>query len=298
MAYHDDLKRSLIAWLGKDKVVFMPGWDKKQRGIDWPSNRNRPVALVCHHTAGAATSSTNPDHPGNQRGANKGQITYVAEHFSAPASNFTLDRDGTVYVNSAYPCWHCGEGSFRGVKPFNTLGVPDDRGHDFMLGVEVVDRGSGKTFTSAVKWSLGRLANACQDASGWIGVKKRLPNHRTWAPDRKPDTRYSLASLRLWAFNAAASRPVLTARRLLSSTHTTSAPAYASLLAASLSGVATSGTYALAMRLKTLGFFTGSPRIGRQAYPRKAVQAWQKSKGYKATGLYGPKGHRMIFTGK
>lgn len=215
MAYHEVLKRQLIVWLGTDNVVFMPGWTDRQRGITWASNSFRPVALVCHHTAGASTSSTDPNHPGNKRGANKGQITYIDTAFSAPASNFTLDRDGTVYVNSAYPCFHCGEGSFRGVKPYSSLGVPDDRGHDYMLGVEIVDKGSGRTFTKAQKWALGRLANACQDASGWRGVWKRLPNHRTWAPDRKVDTRYELSDLRRWALTAAAARPGLTAKRLI-----------------------------------------------------------------------------------
>lgn len=206
MTYHADLQAALIKWLGKDKVVFLPGWDKKYRGIGWYGKHQKPVAMVCHHTAGANTDSTNPDHPGNQRGANQGVITYVAKKFSAPASNFVLDRDGTVYVTTAYPCWHCGEGSFKGVPPYSSLGVADDRGHDFMLGVEVVDKGIGKTFTSAQKWSLGNLANACKEASGWRGLWKRLPNHTTWAGRRKVDTRYSLSSLRLWAARAAAKR--------------------------------------------------------------------------------------------
>lgn len=206
MTYHADLQAALIKWLGKDKVVFLPGWEKKYRGLAWQGKYGKPVALMCHHTAGAATSSTSSKHPGNQKGANAGQVKYVNSHFTSPASNFTLDRDGTVYVNTAYPCWHSGDGTFKAVKPFDSLNVPDNRFADVGLGVEVIDKGQGKTFTAAQKWALGQLANACKDASGWAGLWKRLPNHRTWAPTRKVDTRYEVATLRLWAARAAARR--------------------------------------------------------------------------------------------
>lgn len=206
MTYHDDMKAALIKWLGKDKVVFLPGWDRKYRGIGWYGKNQKPVAMVVHHTAGAATDSTVSGAKGNRKGDNAGVIAYVSKKFSAPASNFILDRDGTVYVASVYPCWHCGEGSFKGVIPYNSLGVVDDRGHDFMLGVECVSKGVRPDFTSEMKWSLGNLANACKEASGWKGMWKRLPNHKTWAPTRKVDTRYTLASLRLWAARAAAKR--------------------------------------------------------------------------------------------
>ena len=202
MTYHADLKRELIRWLGKDKVHFLPGWDK-QRRVPWAGKGRKPVALLCHHTAGAATDSTDPKHKGNQHGANDGQWKYVQSHYKVPAANFTLDRDGCLYVHSAYPVWHAGQGSFAGVPPYDTLGIPKDMGNDWMLGVEVVSKGLKKDFTSAQKWALGRLANAAKDASGWAGFKKRLPNHRTWT-SRKIDTRYTLSTLRTWAGNAAA----------------------------------------------------------------------------------------------
>lgn len=206
MAYHDDFKAALIKWLGPEKVVFLPGWDKKYRGLGWQGKNGKPVALMNHHTAAAATDSTNPAHPGNQKGANKGVIDYVNHHFTSPASNCTLDRDGIVYVNTAYPCWHSGEGSFRGVIPFDSLGVPDDRFADVGLGVEIVSKGLKKDFTKAQKDSAGALANACKEASDWKGIWKRLPNHSTWAPTRKIDTRYSLSELRTWSFTAALKR--------------------------------------------------------------------------------------------
>lgn len=196
MAWAKVLEVALRQRLG-DKVVFLDGWDKVRRK-PWP-RKGVPVALMVHHTAGAATDSTNPNHPGNKKGANAGVISFVQNHYQVPAANFTLDRDGTVYVHSAWPVWHAGRGSFKGVKPFNALGISDNLGNDYMLGVEVVSKGLKRDFTKAQKVSLGKLANACKDAAGWKGFYRRLPNHRTWAPNRKIDSRYSLLALRRWA---------------------------------------------------------------------------------------------------
>lgn len=195
MKYARALQKQLIEHLGS-KAVFMPEWDKQRRGPWKPDGV--PVALMCHHTAAAATDSTNPKHPGNQKHANAGVVNFVQSHYEVPAANFTLDRDGSVYVHSAYPVWHAGKGSFKGVRPFDSLSIPDDMGNDYMLGVEVVSKGLKKDFTKAQKESLGRLSNACKDASGWQGFWKRLPNHRTYT-SRKIDTRYTLTALRSWA---------------------------------------------------------------------------------------------------
>lgn len=197
MTFADRLDTALTKRLGT-KVVFIPGWERKRRGISW-RRKGKPVALMVHHTAGAATQSTNPKNPGNQKGANAGIINFVQNHYRVPAANFTLDRDGTVYVHSAWPVWHAGRGSFKGVKRFARLNLPDDQANDFCLGVEVVSKGLKRDFTKAQKVSLGKLANACKDAAGWKGFYMRLPNHRTWAPRRKVDSRYTLKALRRWA---------------------------------------------------------------------------------------------------
>jgi len=195
--FADHLDTALTERLG-DKVVFIPGWERKRRAISW-RRKGKPVALMVHHTAGAATTSRNPNNPGNQKGANAGIINFVQNHYEVPAANFTLDRDATVYVHSAWPVWHAGRGSFKGVKRFARLNIPDDQANDFCVGVEVVSKGLKRDFTQAQKVSLGKLANACKDAAGWQGFYMRLPNHRTWAPRRKVDSRYSLKALRRWA---------------------------------------------------------------------------------------------------
>lgn len=180
------------------KVYYFDKWDDKLRGISWKRKGN-PVALMIHHTAGSATSSRLASAPGNQKGANKGVINYVQSKFRVPAANFSLDRDGSVYVHCAYPVYHSGRGSFKGVDRFARLNIPDDRAADYLAGVEVVSKGLKKDFTQAQKESLGALANAMKEAAGWKGMWMRLPNHKTWAPKRKIDSKYKLSTLRKWA---------------------------------------------------------------------------------------------------
>lgn len=197
MAYHDQLKAALLDQLGRGWVEFMPRWDVRRR-VSWQGKDNVPSALLLHHTAGAATTSTSPSAPGNQRDANAGVIKFVQTHYEVPAASFTLDRDGTVYVHSAYPIWHAGMGSFKGKSPWSALGIPNDMGNDHMLGVEIVSKGLAKDFTEAQKDSLVFLLRACRDASGWanIGLLRR-PQHRDWT-SRKVDLKYSNADVAGW----------------------------------------------------------------------------------------------------
>jgi hypothetical protein len=181
-----------------NRAHFMKNWDSDWMGPWQGQAGKKPVALVLHHTAGAATNSTNPANPGNKHGANDGQINYVAHHFSAPASNFTLDRDGCVYIAAAYPCWHSGLGDFK-VAPWKQLGVPKDRGNQWMLGVEIVSKGLSKDFTVAQKEGLVRLIFACADASDWTTTGTyRLPRHADWAVNRKIDILNSNAEVQSW----------------------------------------------------------------------------------------------------
>jgi hypothetical protein len=195
MTWDDKLREALDRRVGR--VRYFKGWAAKRRGPWKP--KGLPVALLVHHTAAAATSSVRPDHPGNQLGANAGVIAYVQNHYDVPAANFTVDRDGTLYVHSAYPVCHAGRGSFRRQPPYQGLQIPDDMGNDYMLGVEVVSKGAAKDFTAAQRETLAQLAWACREAASWPGFRMRLPNHRTWAPTRKVDSRYTTDELRALA---------------------------------------------------------------------------------------------------
>lgn len=199
MSYSDDLKAALITRLGRDHVTFMKDWTKNYTGA-WKS-RGRPLALFLHHTAAAATSSDKPSAPGNQKGANNGVINYIQNHFKVPAANFTLDRDGTVYVHAANPIWHAGLGTFKRKTPWDTLGIPDDMANRYCLGVEIVSKGQKKDYTTAQKKSLALLIQACADAAHpntwkplWL---KNRPRHKDWTT-RKIDILYTNDEVKAW----------------------------------------------------------------------------------------------------
>ena len=282
MAYSDDLRAALLARLGSQRTVFLRDWVKNYTGAWKPSGR--PLGLMLHHTAAAATSSTDPAAAGNQRGANNGTINYIQNHYRVPAANFTLDRDGTVYVHAAFPVWHAGEGTFRGKEPWSQLGVPNDSANRYLLGVEVMSKGQTKDFTRAQKESLALLIQACSDCSpDWepLWLKNR-PRHKDWTT-RKIDILYTNDEVKAWidAYTREWDGIV---------------PNYDVLMAGSAgSSVANDDTWRLACRLADLGFFDGSPVRGVQGYPRVAVKNWQAAQGYKATGNYGPKAHEMLF---
>lgn len=198
MAYSDVLRRNLLKRLGKDRVVFMKDWQKNYTG---PWKTSVPLGLMIHHTAAAATSSTDPRNPGNKKGANNGIIKYIQTHFRVPAANFTLDRDGTVYVHAAYPVWHAGLGTFAGKDPWAQLAIPKNQANRYMLGVEVMSKGLKKDFTAAQRQSLALLIAAGADSSGkelwqplWL---KNRPQHKDWT-DRKIDTRYTNEEIKSW----------------------------------------------------------------------------------------------------
>jgi N-acetyl-anhydromuramyl-L-alanine amidase AmpD len=157
---------------------------------------------MLHHTAGAATESTNPKAAGNQTGANAGIINYIHNHFRVPAANFTLDRDGRVYVHSAYPVWHAGAGTFKGRKPWGKwLESKPGRGNDYMMGVEIVSRGRRKDFTKAQIDAVAKLQEAVGEAAKWPAAKRRAkvrrPKHSDWTT-RKIDILYSHREIDKW----------------------------------------------------------------------------------------------------
>lgn len=199
MAFRDRLKAALKQEL-PGQVVYLSGWRKIKR-VRWQGPGHRPVALMLHHTAGASCESTAPNAKCNQRGANDGIIRFVHSHYKVPAANFTLDRDGTLYVHSAYPVWHAGLGDFTGKKPWSILGIPKNRGNDYMMGVEIVSRGRKKDFTKAQIKSLAKLQEAVGQAAKWPEPKRRAkvrrPRHTDWT-DRKIDIIYNQNEIDKW----------------------------------------------------------------------------------------------------
>ena len=288
MAFADDLKAALDARL-PGQVHYMDGWKKEWYRSSWAGKGGRPLALILHHTAGAATSSTNPDNPGNQHGANDGQVKYVNRHpsYGMPCSAFTLDRDGCVYVNAALPCYHAGEGSFRGTQ-WGQHGIPDDSANSYVMGVECIDKGQDTTFTTAMKKSLAALALALADACNWANTETLyLPRHKDWAPDRKVDIKYSNDAVQGWMddYGSQYWDGVI--------------PSYDGCMNAwADSTLANPQAWRIACRLADWGYYSGAPQPkGVQTYPIKAVQNYQKAKGYDVPipGQYGPKLHEQLW---
>ena len=197
MTYADRLQKELKKEL-PGKVVYFNEW-RKIRRVRWKAAKSRPAALMLHHTAAAATESTDPRAKGNQKGANNGVINFIQTHYQVPAANFTLDRDGTVYVHSAYPVWHAGVGSFRGKEPWSRLGIPDNAANDYLLGVEIMSKGKKKDFTAAQKASLAALIKACAQASDtWLPLwLLGRPRHKDWT-ERKIDILYTNEEVKRW----------------------------------------------------------------------------------------------------
>ena len=171
--------------LGRGRVVLMSGHTERHRG--WPGGA--PRAVMLHWTAGAATSADDPAHPGNRKGANGGVVAWC-HHPSAtyPYCNLTVDRDGTVYVNTAHgSAWHSGEGSFRGTR-YERLGIGSNSAHLYTLGVEIVDKGTGNGTITRAQWeAVSAILVAARAAAGWGGFRYRVPDHSAWAPTRKVD---------------------------------------------------------------------------------------------------------------
>jgi hypothetical protein len=191
MKFHLEFRDALFDHVGRKNVVLMPGWHLIQNGTDWRGSKQLPCALLLHHTAGAAGDSLNPKAKSNQKGANQGVINFIQNHYRVPAANLTGDRDGTIYLHSAYPIWHAGLGSFRGKSPWSSLGIPDNLGNNYMLGIELVSRGMKQDILDQMWEMLRNTLLACKEACDWDDISLvRRPQHKDWTT-RKVDLRYT-----------------------------------------------------------------------------------------------------------
>lgn len=188
MSFDKDLRAALTKY-APGQVKYVSGWKKRNTG-KWRSKSGVPVMVIEHHTAGAATESVNPDHKGNQPGANNGVVKYCeARNNSVPYCNAVVDRDGTIWILAAGPVWHAGMGSFDGTR-WDHLQIPDNGANGYTFGVEIISKGRKQDYTAKQITAIRRLNCALREACGWKGFKYRIANHKDWAPKRKIDTKY------------------------------------------------------------------------------------------------------------
>lgn len=172
----------------KGRVVYCKGF--RTRGQDWSTPTGLPLAHLHHHTASASTTSTDPKHKGNRRGANASLVKFIINAAARCGwANFVIDRDGTIFVVGLRAQWHAGLGDFAGTR-WAKLGIRANRGNTSMLGTEVVSKGGAKDFTKAQMQAIDALNVTLRESLNWPGFKLRLPNHKDWTA-RKIDTRYA-----------------------------------------------------------------------------------------------------------
>ena len=266
----------------------------KERSRDhWPSGLR---SVTVHHTAG------------------KNSADYLASSWSLPGANCVINNgayngsavDGRAVILAWGSAFHSGDGGpWPGVAARNNL-------HLVSWGIEIESLGTKKDITPKQVETVGRMIAAFVDLgmplnnvvrhADWTDGTGPLGNHPLSTNGRKIDTRKDLGyTTDFWTKNAekylVVDRTGVTnpAKPKPGSKWDGSVP-YLDIIMASQDGnTRNKATWRLACRLADLGFFAGTPVDGQQAYPQRAIANWQKSKGYKATGLYGPVAHQKLF---
>ena len=281
----DQFKKALDA-SGLD-IEWMSGWKNTWHGMSkWRGKNGNPVALMLHHTAGASTESTDPNHKGNKCSADEGQKKFVHRHpsFSSPASQFCLLRCGRLAINAYLPCYHAGKGDFSGTE-WKGHGITKDSANSYLMGIEIVSMGKKDDLTEAQWATLAKLAVVLKDLYGWKDTSTfYFPRHRDWAPTRKPDIR-------------ASNKRVQKKFQEYAGAWDGKVPDIEGIYAAeSDSSLKNPAAWRLACRLKDLGHFKGDPVKGEQGYPRKAVESFNSGTSMADKGKYGPRAHEKIFS--
>ena len=286
------IRRMLEEGLG-DKIVFNKRWNQTFKPSQWA--KGKPFGLITHHTAGAATDSDVSGAKGNRKGDNAGQIKFVESHpdFNSPASQMTLDRDGTVYVNCLGPTYHAGKSdpnNWKGSKWQKDSGCGTDAGNSYYMGVECVSKGQKKDFTPEMKESLGRLINVLADIFDWDDLELAHLNHKTYAGPRKVDTKYTDGQIHEWVQKYGTSLWATVGGGIV--------PEYDAVKKAETEGIANPASWRLALKLSDLGFYKGEVQPkGSQMYPKKAVANYNEVHAPKMEDktVYGPKMHERVW---
>lgn len=136
-----------------------------------------PKYVINHHTAGSSDINKPAESLGWMLYGNKGNNGGFVR-----ACHFLIGRDGIIHVLYSFGTWHAGRGGAYG-------GIPQDEMNNYAYGIEVESAGLVPDFTVEQLDSLARLDVALCNLMG-VGFDHAI-NHKTWAPTRKIDTKYT-----------------------------------------------------------------------------------------------------------
>ncbi len=292
MLYTKPKKKHIIEAFNDHKVDY--SIDDRERSRDSWANGLKTV--TAHHTAG------------------RNSLNYLATAWNLPGANCVIQhgqyngqsRDGHAVILAFGSAWHSGQGGpWRGVAGKDSL-------HMVSWGIEIESLGTKKDMTLAQIETVGRMLAAFNDLGVPLG---NINRHADWTDGtdpvggyplptrgRKIDTRKEWYPTKFWVEQAkkfiARDRTGITGPAAVPKRGDLwdgTVPFYDIVFASFQHGDADTATYRLACRLRDLGHFTGSPVQGQQTYPTRAVAAWQRSRGYKPTGNWGPKAQKLLF---
>lgn len=96
------------------------------------------------------------------------------------ACHFYVSRSGKPYLTYAYPTWHAGRGGPYG-------GIAENAMNGYSYGIEHESSGLGWDLTDEMVATGVKMVAAALDVAG-LSTSAAI-NHKTWAPNRKVDTR-------------------------------------------------------------------------------------------------------------
>jgi hypothetical protein len=169
-----DLATHLRSW--GLKVQEVDGW--QTRSSNW-SKSFSPKGVVCHHTAGPTANGNYPSY---------NTVLNGRTGIPGPLSQFGLGRDGTVILFAGHRANHAGVGG-----PLN--GIPEDSANAYMWGIEAENSGTQPWPTVQLQ-AYYRLVAALASYDKAPFKASMAIGHKEWAPGRKTDPSFSMATFR------------------------------------------------------------------------------------------------------
>ena len=158
-----------LARLARDAglvVREVNGWKTRTLGTR-PNGMAGARGCLWHHTATSASAVKARNNP---------TLNYMVNGLGYPLANYGLAWDGSIDVIAAGAAAHAGKGRY-GSR------IPQDRGNDYLLGVEV-EGTVGLTWSDAQLESAARLGHAMNKEWGSSFLQI---GHLEYAPTRKVD---------------------------------------------------------------------------------------------------------------